>query len=102
MMTSLDRMAERQILEFESRQRHVDEVLEHVCGRTVKGACPLDARARLEELEKEQDRLTVRLDKLRLKSLDNWQVEEIEKSGLMGLWDALAQQAEKLAERLEK
>jgi hypothetical protein len=55
----------------------------------------------LEELEKEQDRLKVRLDELRLKNLDNWRVEEIEKSGLMGLWDALAQQAEKLAERLD-
>ena len=43
----------------------------------------------------------VRLDELRLKNLDNWRVEEIEKSGLMGLWDALAQQAEKLAERLD-
>ena len=34
--------------------------------------------------------------------LKNWREEEIEKSGLMGLWDALAQQAEKLAERLDK
>jgi len=102
MMTSLDRMAERQILEFESRQRHVDEVLEHVRGRTGTGVESPDVRTRLEELEKEQDRLTVRLDDLRLKNLENWRVEEIEKSGLMGLWDALAQQVEKLAERLDK
>ncbi len=100
-MTSLDRMAEQQMLEYESRQRHVDEVLEHVRGKAAKGGGQPDVRTRLEELEKEQDRLKVRLDELRLKNLDNWRVEEIEKSGLMGLWDALAQQAEKLAERLD-
>ena len=42
------------------------------------------------------------LEELRLKSLANWREEEIEKAGPMGIWDALAQQIEKLVERLEK
>jgi len=32
----------------------------------------------------------------------NWQEEEIEKSGPMALWDSVAQQLEKLVEKIEK
>ena len=32
----------------------------------------------------------------------HWQEEEIEKSGPMALWDSVAQQLEKLVERIEK
>ncbi|MCG6862896.1 MAG: hypothetical protein LJE70_16695 [Chromatiaceae bacterium] len=101
-MTNLSRMAEQHMLEYESRQKHVDELFERVREKTATGAEHSDIRARLEELEKEQDRLTVRLDEFKLKDPQNWREEEIEKSGLMGLWDALAQQVEKLAERLDK
>jgi len=101
-MTNVDRMAEQHILEYESRQKHIGELLERVREKTAVGAGYSDVRARLEEIQKEQDRLIVRLDELKLKNLDNWRVEEIERSGLMGLWDALAQQVEKLAERLDK
>jgi predicted mannosyl-3-phosphoglycerate phosphatase (HAD superfamily) len=95
-------MAEQHMLEYESRQKHIGELLGHVREKTATGAEHSDIRARLEELEKEQDRLTVQLDEFKLKDLENWREEEIEKSGLMGLWDALAQQVEKLAERLNK
>ena len=101
-MTNVTRMAEQHMLEYESRQKHVGELLESVREKTATGAARSDIRARLEELEKEQDRLIVRLDEFTLEDPENWREEEIEKSGLMGLWDALAQQAEKLVERLEK
>ena len=101
-MTNVTRMAEQHMLEYESRQKHVGELLERAREKTATGDAPSDMRARLEELEKEQDRLIVRLDELTLEDPENWREEEIEKSGLMGLWDALAQQAEKLVERLEK
>jgi hypothetical protein len=101
-MTNLNRMAEQQMLEYESRQKRVDELLGRVREKTPSGPDRAGIRARLEELEKEQDRLCVRLDEFRLKDLSNWREEEIQRSGLMGLWDALAQQAEKLAERLDR
>jgi predicted mannosyl-3-phosphoglycerate phosphatase (HAD superfamily) len=100
-MTNVNRMAEQHILEYESRQKHVGEILDQVRERTATGAEHSDLRAQLEELEQQQDRLTVRVDEFKLKNLENWQEEEIERSGLMGLWDALAQQAEKLAKRLD-
>jgi predicted mannosyl-3-phosphoglycerate phosphatase (HAD superfamily) len=101
-MTNVTQMAEQHMLEYEARQKHVGELLERVREKTTTGAEHSDLRARLEKLEKEQDKLTVRLDEFKLKDPENWRVEEIERSGLMGLWDALAQQAEKLVERLEK
>ena len=101
-MTNPNRMAEQHILEYESRQKHVGELLGRVREKTPTGSEHTDIRERLEELEKERDRLIVRLDEFKLKDLKNWREKEIEKSGLMGLWDALAQQAEKLAERLDK
>ena len=80
------------------RRKELERVREKVASKTEQS----DVRARLAELEKEQDRLIVRVDELKLKDLQNWREEEIEKSGLMGLWDALAQQAEKLAERIDR
>ena len=101
-MKDIGHLAEQNILQYESRQKHVDELLSRA--RNAVSAVPEDSdiHDRLQELEQEQDRLTVRLDELRFENLENWREEQIEKSGLMGLWDALAQQAERLVERFEK
>jgi len=101
-MKNVGHLAEQHILEYESRQKHVDELLTRARETASDAPEHADIRVQLKELEQEQDRLTVRLDELKLKNLDNWREEEIERSGLMGIWDALAQQAEKLVERLEK
>jgi hypothetical protein len=101
-MKNPTRLAEQHLLEYEARQKHIDEALARVREKTAPGPEHSDVRARLEELEQERDRLSVRLDELRLKDLENWREEEIERSGPMGLWDALAQQIETLAERLER
>jgi ferredoxin-NADP reductase len=56
--------------------------------------------AELKELTSKRDELAGHLDRMRLKSLEDWQEKEIEKAGPMGIWDAVAQQLEKLVERL--
>ena len=89
------------MLEFEARRKHIGELVERVREKVATQTEHSDIRARLEKLENEQDKLIVRLDEFRLKNPENWREEEIEKSGLMGLWDALAQQVDKLAERLD-
>lgn len=101
-MKNVSQMAEQHLREYESRQKHIDELLEELRERTADAPEHSDIHARLEVLEQERDRLIVRLDEFRLRNLENWREEEIEKSGLMGLWDALAQQIESLTERLEK
>jgi len=54
------------------------------------------------ELANRRDPLAGQLDALKLRDPSDWQEEEIEKAGPMGIWDAVAEQAEKLVERLEK
>jgi hypothetical protein len=49
-----------------------------------------------------RDTLAGQLDELKLRDPSDWQEEEIEKAGPMGIWDAVAEQVEKLVERLEK
>jgi hypothetical protein len=41
------------------------------------------------------------IDKLPLKPRESWREEEIEMAVPMGIWDAMGQQLEKLAERIE-
>jgi hypothetical protein len=101
-MTQIEQMVEQHIREHESRLGHLDELLQRArraAERTPEGG---ETSARLAELERERDRLAVRVDELKLKSLDDWQEEEIERSGPMGIWDSIAQQLEKLVEHLER
>ncbi|MEA3278350.1 MAG: hypothetical protein U9Q81_24265 [Pseudomonadota bacterium] len=101
-MTDIARMVEQHILEHESRLKHVDELLAHA--RKGAGNLPEYAqiRTKLDELAEKRDRHAVQLDDLKAKAAEEWQQHEIEQSGLMGVWDALAQDLERLVERLGK
>jgi hypothetical protein len=97
-MTKFAHLAEQHMIEFESRLKHIDELLERanedVTGETHELA------SELKNLTSKREELASHVEKMRLKSLDDWEEEEIEKAGPMGVWDAVAQQLEKLVERL--
>ena len=101
-MTNVSRMAEEHILAYEARLRHVDELLGRA--RAGTGELPEYAQAptELDSLVAKRNTLAVQLDDLKARAAGDWQEHEIEESGLMGIWDALAQQLEKLVERLGK
>ena len=101
-MTDTASMREQHILRYESRQKHLDELLARARERTGEGTEHADVRVHLEDLETQRDTLSAQLDELKLRDPGDWQEEEIEKAGPMGIWDAVAEQAEKLVERLEK
>ena len=101
-MSDIGSMRERHILRYESQQRHLDELLARARERTGEGPEHADVRTHLEALETQRDTLAGQLDELKLRDPSDWQEEEIEKAGPMGIWDAVAEQAEKLVERLEK
>jgi len=101
-MTNVEHLVEQHIREYESRAKHFDELADKVREKSTDASERAAIRKQLEELTAERDRLMVRVDEFRLKSLDNWRVEEIERAGPMGVWDALAQQLEALVERLER
>ncbi len=94
-----DQMAERQVRLYEARMKRLDELIE----KARKG---LDGHPEkhkhektLAEILERRDALQVRIDELTLKHPDDPQ-EQIEKAGLMAVWDVLAQDLEKLLERM--
>ena len=101
-MTSIEHQIEQHILEHESRLRHTDELLQRA--RTAAAGAPQqpEARTELEGLERRRDALAEQIEELRSRPLEDWREEEIEQSGPMGIWDAVAQQIERLVERLER
>ena len=101
-MTNLEHLIEQHILEHDARRKHFDELLGQVRERVGESAEHKAAREQLAELMAERDKLVVRVDEFKFKSLEQWREEEIQRSGLMGLWDVLAQKLEELVERLER
>ena len=89
-------LVEQHIAEYDSRLKHVDELARRAVGATEQG---LDSE--LQALIKERDRLAIHVEQMKLRSLDDWAKEELALAGPMGVWDAVAQQLEKLVERLE-
>jgi hypothetical protein len=101
-MADIDAQIEQHIREHESRLKHVDELLERAHQIEGANAEHAEARARLAELQGKRNELARWLEALKLKPLSDWKEQEIEKAGPMGIWDAIAQQLEKLVERVER
>ncbi len=99
-MTKFADLVEQHILEYEARLKHIDELLTRAHEITTSDQPELGAE--LKELTTKREELVGHLEEMRLKSLEEWQEKEIVRDGLMGIWDALAQQLEKFVERLER
>jgi len=101
-MTHEKDLIEQHVHEYESRLKHIDELLARAGAGVTTEVEDAEYREQLERLHDEKAKLQARYEELRLKRLEDWQTTVIDKSGPMGLWDALAQQAERLVERIEK
>ena len=95
-MNELEHLINQHILAYESRLKHIDELLEEVD--------QLDDESNQQELEaikSKREELSQSLSSAKTLSVDNWEKEEIEMAGPMAVWDAVAQQLEKLVEKVE-
>ena len=101
-MTGIERLVEQHIRENEARLKHIDELLAQAHKEEGEAAKVSETDDDLAVLREEHDRLASHFDELKMKSLQNWQQESIEKAGPMGIWDSLAQQLEKLLERITR
>ena len=97
--SKLNQLVQQHILEHESRMKHVDELLERARKDKAGGS---DADEELAGMKLERDKLSSRVEAFKLKPPEQWSTEEFEKTGPMVIWDALAQQLEKLIERIER
>ncbi len=97
-MVNIDQLAEQHIREHESRLRHMDELME----RARKSGEWQKVSSEIEELRQERDKLAKHIDEIKKKSKEEWQVEGIEQSGPMIIWDAVAKKLEQLVQRIEQ
>lgn len=101
-MTTQNQMIEQHIREYQARMQRIDELMERARKGLGEAAESEEHRAELEEVSQGREKLATLYEELKLSSTENWRKEEIIKSGPMGIWDAVAQQLEKLVERLER
>ena len=101
-MTTENQMIEQHIREYQSRMDRIDELMERARKGLSESPAPEKSHAELEEASRGREKLATLYEELKLPSTENWRKEEILKSGPMGIWDAVAQQLEKLIERLER
>ncbi len=101
-MTSENQLIEQHIREYQSRMQRIDELMARAKKGLSEGEIPEETRTELEEASRGREKLATLYEELKLSSTENWRKEEILKSGPMGVWDALAQQLEKLVERFER
>jgi len=101
-MKDIMQLAEQNILEYKSRQKHVDTLLEQAHKSIGEGPEHSEARDQLAELKKHRDKLVDHLDDLKRRKPDEWPEEELEQSGPLMIWDEVAHQIEKLVERFGK
>lgn len=99
-MTTIDKLAERHILEHESHLKHIDELLERASNIASETAEQDEIKKELAELEQQRTNLLNHIDKLKQKSQDEWQEETIEEAGPMVVWELVAKRLEKLIERI--
>lgn len=98
-MSKFNQLIQQHILEHESRLKRVDELLE----RAQKKIAHEEAAAeQLASAKRERDKLSGQVEAFKLRPPDQWSEAEFEKTGPMVVWDTLAQELEKLVERLER
>lgn len=93
-MITEEELVERHIREYESRMKHIDEMIERAS--QAVGAGGEEAGKELAELKAERDKLQARLDELRQLSEEEW----LKEGGPMVIWDLVALRLEKLLERI--
>jgi uncharacterized coiled-coil DUF342 family protein len=101
-MSPINQLAEQHIERYESHLKHIDELLQRSQAGVASHPEAGDIQAQVAKLKGERDRFAQHIDTLKQGSTAEMQEEMIEEAGPMGVWDALAQQLEKLVERIER
>lgn len=101
-MTDINKLVEQHILEYESRLKHVDEVLERAQRVTDQVREDRELDTGLSELKRDREELSGRIQELKKQPPEHWQKKGLEKAGPMGVWDVVAQRLEELVERIDQ
>lgn len=100
-MSPINQLAEQHIERYQSHLKHIDELLQRSQNGIAGHPEAADIQAQVAKLKTERDKFAQHIETLKRRSTAEMQEEMIEEAGPMGVWDALAQQLEKLVERME-
>ncbi|MFT5221233.1 MAG: hypothetical protein ACI9LO_003061 [Planctomycetota bacterium] len=101
-MTTKEQLVEQHIREYESRRKHLDELLVRAKDAAKGLDDDHDIKAKLRQYHGQQAELITKTEKFRKMSLDQWRKDSIQSAGPMAVWDVLAQKIEDLIERAGK
>ena len=101
-MSNLDHLVEQQVKEYESRLKHIDEMLDHAHIQLNTKNIVENEQAEFERIQRARHQLSEDLQRMKLISKQNWQTDTIENAGPLGIWDIIAQRLEKFIERIDK
>jgi len=96
----MNHLIQQHILEHEMRLKHVDTLLERAQHGIAK-AGNSDVTTQLASAKAERDKLSSQVEAYKQRPVGQWSEAEFENKGPMIVWDTLAQQLEKLVERME-
>ncbi len=97
----MNHLIQQHILEHEMRLKHVDNLLERAQQGIAKTGGGGNAAEQVARAKAERDKLAGRVEEYKVKPPDQWSEAEFEKTGPMVVWDTIAQQLERLVERME-
>lgn len=97
----LEQQIEQQIHQYEAHLKHFDELLERVKAGAAGMTDQARVSAQIEKAQSERERIAAHLEKLKKMSPEERSRDLMGKAGPMGIWDAVAGQLERLAERIE-
>ena len=102
-MTTEEQLVEQHIREYQSRRKHLDELLDRAHDASKHLGADNYLKTELKDLQGQQADLVDQTEKLQKMSLDHWREEMIQSAGpIMAVWDVLAQKIEDLIEKAEK
>lgn len=96
-MTTEEHLINQHILEYESRLKHIDELLKQAQRKAADTRSDIE-EADLEKIREQRKELENYLDSVKTMSADHWEKDTINMSGPMAVWDAVAQKLEKIIE----
>ncbi len=96
----MNHLIQQHILEHEMRLKHVDTLLERA-QHGIAQAGGGDTAEQLARAKSARDKLSSQVAQYKQRPPEQWSEAEFENKGPMIVWDNLAQQLEKLVERME-
>lgn len=96
-----EHLIEQRVLEYESRLKHIDELIDHAENHVESKKLSSEVEDELKMIKSMRDQLADRHEYIDELSSSNWQSETIEHAGPMAIWDTVAQKIEMLIEKFE-